>query len=134
MTRSLQARTGADIGASDDFTGGDALNANWAMEFNWGKVEAQVYGDAGLLSDYNARFSTINLSGKTGWSPLLYGSKQDPGGDEQAGKASTDLVGDATHATLYFAFDDKGDIKQSVIYAYEVKNGKLDVNNPTPIE
>jgi branched-chain amino acid transport system substrate-binding protein len=32
------------------------------------------------------------------------------------------------------AFDDKGDIKQSVIYAYEVKNGKLDVNNPTPIE
>ena len=32
------------------------------------------------------------------------------------------------------AFDDKGDIKQSTIYAYFVKNGQLDVNNPEPIK
>ncbi len=32
------------------------------------------------------------------------------------------------------AFDDHGDIKQSVIYAYTVKNGKLDTSNPTPIK
>jgi branched-chain amino acid transport system substrate-binding protein len=32
------------------------------------------------------------------------------------------------------AFDDHGDIKQSVIYAYTVKNGKLDTANPTPIK
>ena len=31
------------------------------------------------------------------------------------------------------AFDDKGDIKESKIYAYFVKNGKLDVANPTVI-
>jgi branched-chain amino acid transport system substrate-binding protein len=31
------------------------------------------------------------------------------------------------------AFDDKGDIKQSKIYAYFVKDGKLDVANPTAI-
>ena len=32
------------------------------------------------------------------------------------------------------AFDDKGDIKQSTIYAYFVKDGKLDVENPEPIK
>ncbi|WGL53900.1 branched-chain amino acid ABC transporter substrate-binding protein [Nocardioides sp. BP30] len=32
------------------------------------------------------------------------------------------------------AFDDKGDIKQSTIYAYMVKNGKLDTANPTAIK
>lgn len=32
------------------------------------------------------------------------------------------------------AFDDKGDIEESTIYAYFVKNGELDVENPEPIE
>ncbi|MBO9520402.1 MAG: branched-chain amino acid ABC transporter substrate-binding protein [Nocardioidaceae bacterium] len=32
------------------------------------------------------------------------------------------------------AFDDKGDIKESKIYAYFVKGGKLDVDNPTAME
>jgi len=32
------------------------------------------------------------------------------------------------------AFDDKGDIKESKIYAYFVKNGALDVENPEAIE
>jgi branched-chain amino acid transport system substrate-binding protein len=32
------------------------------------------------------------------------------------------------------AFDDKGDITQSTIYAYFVKNGKLDVANPAAIK
>jgi branched-chain amino acid transport system substrate-binding protein len=32
------------------------------------------------------------------------------------------------------AFDSKGDIKESKIYAYFVKSGKLDVDNPTVIE
>ncbi|HYE85349.1 MAG TPA: DUF4347 domain-containing protein, partial [Vicinamibacterales bacterium] len=109
LARMLGELTGADIGASTDFTGGDsAADANWSMEFTWGTVDTSIYGDADLLAEYNSRFSTINLAGNTGWSALLYGSKQDPGGDEQAGKASTDLVGDATHATLYFAYDDKG--------------------------
>ena len=31
------------------------------------------------------------------------------------------------------AFDQYGDIKQSVIFAYTVKNGKLDTANPKPI-
>jgi branched-chain amino acid transport system substrate-binding protein len=32
------------------------------------------------------------------------------------------------------AFDDKGDIKQSTIYVYKVKGGKLDTENPEPIK
>ncbi|RNL64944.1 branched-chain amino acid ABC transporter substrate-binding protein [Nocardioides marmoriginsengisoli] len=32
------------------------------------------------------------------------------------------------------AFDDKGDIKESKIYAYFVKDGVMDVENPEPIE
>ena len=32
------------------------------------------------------------------------------------------------------AFDSKGDITQSTIYAYKVANGKLDTANPTPIK
>jgi branched-chain amino acid transport system substrate-binding protein len=39
-----------------------------------------------------------------------------------------------TGASGPIAFDSKGDIKQSVIYAYFVKNGTLDVNNPTAIK
>ena len=31
------------------------------------------------------------------------------------------------------AFDEYGDIKESAIFAYKVKNGKLDTANPTPI-
>jgi branched-chain amino acid transport system substrate-binding protein len=32
------------------------------------------------------------------------------------------------------AFDSKGDIKQTAIFAYKVANGKLDTQNPTPIK
>jgi branched-chain amino acid transport system substrate-binding protein len=32
------------------------------------------------------------------------------------------------------AFDDKGDIKESTIYVYKVEGGKLDTENPEPIE
>ena len=32
------------------------------------------------------------------------------------------------------AFDDKGDITESTIYAYIVKDGKLDVANPSAIK
>lgn len=39
-----------------------------------------------------------------------------------------------TGASGPIAFDSKGDIKESTIYAYMVKGGKLDVENPTPIK
>lgn len=39
-----------------------------------------------------------------------------------------------TGASGPIAFDDKGDIQQSTIYMYKVKNGALDVNNPEPVK
>ncbi|MCX6395378.1 MAG: branched-chain amino acid ABC transporter substrate-binding protein [Propionibacteriales bacterium] len=52
------------------------------------------------------------------------------------GKAINDFigsyVGDGVSGPV--AFDDKGDIKETKIYAYFVKGGKLDVENPSPIE
>ncbi|MFL6105804.1 MAG: branched-chain amino acid ABC transporter substrate-binding protein [Marmoricola sp.] len=56
-----------------------------------------------------------------------------------AGKSTSkdinDFIGSYTGdgASGPIAFDDKGDIKQSKIYAYFVKNGVLDVANPTDI-
>lgn len=108
----LSRLTGADVGASSDMTGGGAAS-NWSMELTWGDVQTPVYGDLAKLSAYESRLAAIDLAGNTGWSPLLYGSRQDPGGDQQASAASTDLVGDATHATLYFAYDDRGTADES---------------------
>ncbi|MGN6160513.1 MAG: branched-chain amino acid ABC transporter substrate-binding protein [Marmoricola sp.] len=39
-----------------------------------------------------------------------------------------------TGASGPIAFDANGDVKQTTIYMYTVKNGVLDVNNPTPIK
>ncbi|MCZ4499356.1 MAG: Branched-chain amino acid transport system substrate-binding protein [Marmoricola sp.] len=57
-----------------------------------------------------------------------------------AGKSTAkdlnDFIGSysGTGASGPIAFDAKGDIKESVIYAYFVKDGKLDVDNPTAIK
>jgi branched-chain amino acid transport system substrate-binding protein len=51
-------------------------------------------------------------------------------------KEINDFIGSYTGdgASGPIAFDDKGDIKESKIYAYLVKDGKLDVDNPEVIE
>jgi branched-chain amino acid transport system substrate-binding protein len=51
-------------------------------------------------------------------------------------KSINDFIGKytGTGASGPIAFDKDGDITQSTIYAYFVKGGKLDVNNPTPIK
>jgi branched-chain amino acid transport system substrate-binding protein len=51
-------------------------------------------------------------------------------------KEINDFIGSYTGdgASGPIAFDDKGDIKESKIYAYSVKDGKLDVDNPQVIE
>ena len=57
-----------------------------------------------------------------------------------AGKTSlsdiNDFIGSYTGDGVSgpIAFDDKGDITSSVIYAYTVTGGKLDTANPTPIQ
>jgi len=47
---------------------------------------------------------------------------------EEINKFIGSYTGDGASGPI--AFDDKGDIKQSTIYAYFVKDGKLDVENP----
>ncbi len=51
-------------------------------------------------------------------------------------KGINDFIGSYTGdgASGPIAFDDKGDIKESTIYAYFVKDGKLDVDNPEAIK
>jgi branched-chain amino acid transport system substrate-binding protein len=55
-------------------------------------------------------------------------------GDTSA-SALNDFIGSYTGDGVSgpIAFDQYGDIKESVIFAYTVKNGKLDTANPTPI-
>lgn len=57
-------------------------------------------------------------------------------GGAKDGKAINDFIGSYTGTGVSgpIAFDDKGDIKETKIYAYFVKGGKLDVDNPTAIE
>jgi branched-chain amino acid transport system substrate-binding protein len=58
----------------------------------------------------------------------------------EAGKSSAEdinsFIGSYTGTGVSgpIAFDDKGDITQSTIYAYFVKNGELDTANPEPIK
>lgn len=55
---------------------------------------------------------------------------------KESGKDINEFIGsyNATGASGPIAFDDKGDITASVIYAYLVKDGVMDVKNPTAIK
>ncbi|HYD76783.1 DUF4347 domain-containing protein, partial [Ramlibacter sp.] len=100
--------TGADVAASRDATGGAARNGNWLFEYSTGAVTALPFLSDADGRAYGAVLPTIDLAGNTGWTPLLYGSRQDPAGDMQAAAASTDVVGDHIHPTLFYAYDDGG--------------------------
>jgi large repetitive protein len=61
-----------------------------------------------LLFWLPAGASDVSSGGKTGWTPLMYGSNQDSAGDSQAKSGETDIVGDASHGSLYTAYDTHG--------------------------
>ncbi len=52
--------------------------------------------------------ATTDLVGKTAWTALLKGARFDYYADTQAQKAGTEIVGNATHASMYFNYDDNG--------------------------
>jgi len=115
--------TGADIAASTDATGGSAVQGDWVFEYASGTIEAAPFLSAADGAAYGARLATISLSGSEGWTPLLYGTRQDPAGDMQAASASTDIVGDGDHATLYYAYDDGGTASEaddSILFRFRV--------------
>jgi branched-chain amino acid transport system substrate-binding protein len=91
-------------------------------------------------ADFNTKYKAVNNVDAGLYSTQSYDAANiflagiDSGASDYA--AMNDFINSYTGEGVSgpIAFDDKGDIKQSVIYAYEVKDGKLDVDNPTPIE
>jgi large repetitive protein len=104
----LGSISGAEIAASIDDTGSGTAGGDWSLEYRTGTVEARSFLTEATAADYANRLSTISLSGNTGWTAVMFGTNRDPVGDSQAGAADTDIVGDASHGSLYTAFDDNG--------------------------
>jgi large repetitive protein len=122
---SLSRVTGADVAASADDTGGSG--GDWTLEYGTGGIEAPSFLAAAATASYANRLSTFNLSGSSGWTAVMYGTNRDPVGDSQAGAADTDIVGDASHGSLYVAFDDNGTATSSD----DTLVFRLRIDNPT---
>ncbi|HJV85365.1 MAG TPA: Ig-like domain-containing protein [Noviherbaspirillum sp.] len=121
----LAGMTGADVAASSNATGS---GGDWTLETATGPIEtASFLTDAGAAA-YQARLSTINLAGSTGWVPILVGDNFDPNNDTQSNAADTDLIGNATHPLLYAAYDDGG---TSNTTADDTMAFRLRIDNPT---
>ena len=90
-------------------------------DFN-GRVKAAVGADAGLYTSQAYDAANIFLAaldaGKTS--------------HEDINSFIGSYTGDGVSGPI--AFDQNGDIKQSTIWVYTVKNGKLDTENPTAIK
>lgn len=90
-------------------------------DFN-AKLKEAVGSDAGLYS--TQAYDTTNI--------FLAALKD----GAETGEEINEFIGSysAEGASGSIAFDDKGDITSSTIYAYLVKDGVMDVENPTPIK
>lgn len=89
-------------------------------------------------SDFDADYQKVNGSPSGLYSTQAYDSANVFLAGIDAGKdrsTMNDFVNSysGTGVSGPIAFDDKGDIKESTIYAYTVKDGKLDTSNPTAI-
>ena len=89
-------------------------------DFN-AKYKAVVGADSGLYSTQAYDAANIFLAG-------LDAGKSQP---RDMNTFIGSYTGDGVSGPI--AFDEYGDIKESTIFAYTVKNGKLDTANPTPI-
>jgi branched-chain amino acid transport system substrate-binding protein len=91
-------------------------------------------------ADFNAKYKAVNNADAGLYSTQAYDAANIFLAGIAAGKTShADMnsfinayTGDGVAGPI--AFDSNGDIKQSVIYAYKVSGGKLDVDHPTPIQ
>jgi len=121
----IGALTHADVTASSDDTGTANLGGDWALEYATGNIEASPFFTAQGAQSYQNLLATVDLSGNTGWTAIMYGAGKDPVGDSQAGAADTDIVGDASHGSLYAAFDDNGTAStadDSIVFRMRVDN------------
>jgi len=90
-------------------------------DFN-AKYKALIGSPAGLYSTQSFDATNIFLAGLAEGNPS----------HEDMNTFIGSYTGDGVSGPI--AFDSKGDIKQSVIFAYKVTGGKLDTANPTPIK
>lgn len=56
---SLAALTDADVAASDDTTGSEALNADWNFEFTVGAVDSTVAFESAFLANFGSTLATV---------------------------------------------------------------------------
>jgi branched-chain amino acid transport system substrate-binding protein len=90
-------------------------------------------------ADFDSKYQTVNNAPSGLYSTQAYDAANIFLAGLDAGKASPEdmnafigsYTGDGVSGPI--AFDQYGDIKESVIFAYTVKNGKLDTANPKPI-
>ncbi|MFZ9793542.1 MAG: beta strand repeat-containing protein, partial [Gemmataceae bacterium] len=69
----------------------------------------------------------VDLSGSTGWTPIMIGATKDYPNDSLALAPDTDIIADGTHGSLYTAFDDNntpGTADDSLVF-------RMRINNPT---
>jgi branched-chain amino acid transport system substrate-binding protein len=91
-------------------------------------------------ASFNAKYKAVNGSDAGLYSTQAYDAANIFLAGIDAGKTSpadmNTFIGSYTGNGVSgpVAFDSKGDIKTSVIYAYKVANGKLDTAHPTPIK
>jgi large repetitive protein len=123
----LASTTGADVAASSDTTGAAAQGGDWTLEYASGSIESNSFLTAAGVEAYDARLATISLSGATGWTAIMFGAGRDPDGDSQAGAADTDIIGDATHGSLYTAYSDSGTTSTADDFLYF----RMRIDNPT---
>ncbi|MBI4861356.1 MAG: DUF4347 domain-containing protein, partial [Candidatus Riflebacteria bacterium] len=126
LVNQLESLTGHAVAASTDSTGNAAFGGDWVLER--GEVDlASTYFVADRLERVEGRLATIDWAGNVGWKTLMTGSVFDPSADQQAQKATTDLIGDSQHGVLYSAYDDKGTATpDDDEIAYRVRMGGAD--------
>ncbi|WP_224981934.1 Ig-like domain-containing protein [Geomonas agri] len=131
LVQGLAKVTGADVAASTNATGATVLGADWVLESATGPIEASTLLTKEGAAAYQDRLSFVSLGGSSAWVPVMYGVNKDPVGDSQAGAADTDIVGDATHGSLYAAYDDNGTATTSddtLVYRMRIDNPTSSTN------
>jgi large repetitive protein len=121
----LGALTGAEVLATDQDLGCVDGIPCWQLDAS---LMSPPFA-AATLAVWDHRLA-VDLSGKYGWTAIMYGAAKDPVGDSQAGAADTDIVGDANHGSLYTAYDDNGTptntADDSIVY-------RMRIDNPTSV-
>lgn len=91
-------------------------------------------------TDFNEKYKAVNGVDSGLYSTQGYDAANILLAAFDAGKSSAEDINafigsyNAEGASGPIAFDDKGDITSSTIYAYMVKDGELDTQNPSPIK